>query len=149
MPTRHPSDLLVRLDLPLLLIVDDDPEITYLYGALLKKYFRLMMAADGEAGLKRALEAAPDLIVTDQNMPLCTGVEMVTRMRQIPALQQIPIIVSSGYLNDRLEEQFVALGVEHFLDKPCLGEDLLKIASLHLQLRERRETRITRCSGSS
>jgi CheY-like chemotaxis protein len=115
---------------PLLLIVDDDPEIRFLYCALLKKHFRLIVANDGEAGLNRALEAAPDLILTDQNMPICSGVEMVKRLRQIPALQQIPIIVSSAYLNAELERQFTALGIEHFLDKPCLGEELLKIASI-------------------
>jgi CheY-like chemotaxis protein len=118
---------------PLLLIVDDDPEIRFLYCALLKKHFRLIVANDGEAGLNRALEAAPDLILTDQNMPICSGVEMVQRLRQIPALQQIPIIVSSAYLNAELEQQFTALGIEHFLDKPCLGEELLKIASMQLK----------------
>jgi CheY-like chemotaxis protein len=114
------------------LIVDDDPEVRFLYSRLLKKYFRLVVAEDGEVGLARALETGPDLILTDQNMPICTGVEMVKRMRQIAALQQIPIVVSSAYLNEELEKQFTALGIEHFLDKPCLGDELAKIASIPL-----------------
>jgi CheY-like chemotaxis protein len=126
------ADPLLPQCLPLLLIVDDDPEIRYLYSVLLKKYFRLIGAEDGEAGLTRALEVTPDLILTDQNMPVCTGVEMVQRMHQIPALQQVPIVVSSGYMNAELEKQFAALGVRHFLDKPCRGEDLVKILSMHL-----------------
>jgi CheY-like chemotaxis protein len=115
--------------LPLLLIVDDDPDIRHLYVALFKKHYRLIQAEDGEAGLARALEARPDLILTDQNMPLCTGLEMVTRIRQSSDLQSVPIVVSSAYLNPALEKQFRALGVEHFLDKPCRGDELLKIVS--------------------
>jgi CheY-like chemotaxis protein len=118
--------------LPLLLIVDDDPEIRFLYTAILKKHFRLVVAEDGEVGLARALETPPDLILTDQNMPGCTGVEMVKRMRQISALRQIPIVVSSAYLNEELEKQFAALGIEHFLDKPCQRAELVRIVSITL-----------------
>ncbi len=114
--------------LPLLLIVDDDPDIRQLYSVLLKKHFRLMVANDGDTGLALALEVAPDLILTDQNMPICSGVEMLKRMREVPALQQVPVVVSSAYLNPELEKQFAALGVQYFLDKPCRGEELLKIA---------------------
>jgi CheY-like chemotaxis protein len=54
------------------------------------------------------------------------------RMRQIPALRHVPIVVSSGYMNAELEEQFAAMGVKHFLDKPCCGEELVKVASMQI-----------------
>ncbi len=116
--------------LPLLLIVDDDPDIRHLYCRVLTKYFRVVMAHNGETGLARALETVPDLVLTDQNMPVCSGLEMVKRMREIPALHRVQVIVSSAYMNAELKEQFTALGVQHFFDKPCGRSELVRIASL-------------------
>jgi CheY-like chemotaxis protein len=115
--------------LPIILVVEDDPDMQHLYRVLLTKCFRVVVAPDGEVGLTRALEIRPALILTDQNMPICTGLEMVRRMRAIPALRHIQVLVSSAYMNPELEREFAALGVKHFLNKPCSREELLHIVS--------------------
>jgi CheY-like chemotaxis protein len=117
----------MRPPLPLLLIVEDDSNLRFLYAELLKNHFRITEAEDGESGLSKASELLPDCILTDHRMPRCTGVEMVERIRNIPALQRIPIVVTSGCLDPASHKRFIQQGVTCFLDKPVRCDELLAI----------------------
>jgi CheY-like chemotaxis protein len=117
MPTRR----------PLILIVDDDARIRELYCTLLRKHFRVAEAEDGHIGVTQAQELRPDLILTDQTMAGCSGLEMVRRIREIPGLCSVRVVVSSGFMSPQLEKDFAAAGVRHFLNKPCRWQDLVRI----------------------
>jgi CheY-like chemotaxis protein len=114
--------------LPLILIVEDDERIRKLYRILLKKHLRVAEADNGRDGVARAEQLMPDLILTDNYMPGWSGLEMVRQIREIPRLRNIHVIVSSGFLDTELQRAFAALGVRHFLAKPCHWKELTQIA---------------------
>jgi hypothetical protein len=58
---------------------------------------------------------------------------MVRRIREIPALRAVRVIVSSVFMSPELERGFAAVGVRHFLNKPCRWQDLVRIAENSLK----------------
>jgi CheY-like chemotaxis protein len=76
------------------LIVDDDPRNTRLVEAMLKPFnINLLVARDGAAGIKLALQRKPDLIILDLMMPDVDGFEVVSALRKDSATAQIPILI--------------------------------------------------------
>lgn len=103
---------------PLVLLVDDDPEIRMAFSWILEKHFRMAEAKDGNEGLRKTLELKPDLIIADSHMPDCDGPDMIERIRAVPELNRIPIIVSSGSLNQEHTDRLERARVDFFLPKP-------------------------------
>jgi CheY-like chemotaxis protein len=78
-----------------ILLVDDEPSIRILSGALLSRAgYDVMVAADGFEALQKIREKLPDLVITDLRMPNMNGFELLAVLRsQFP---QIPTIAISG-----------------------------------------------------
>jgi CheY-like chemotaxis protein len=73
---------------------------------------------NGEEALQ-IIKTAPDaydLIITDNNMPVMNGIEMVHEIRKLQFNSRI--VVVSAYLSREVEQSYRALGVLHFLNKP-------------------------------
>jgi CheY-like chemotaxis protein len=69
--------------------------------------------------------AEADLLVTDYNMPGCSGLELAAQVRKLrPAL---PVILTSGYITDDLHRSAAELGVQHVFDKPRGVEELCRV----------------------
>ena len=83
-------------------------------------------AEDGESGLARIEEGQPfDLVISDNQMPVMTGIEMVQRLAQQSYLSTHPLILYSGNLTPELEQQALDLGVSAVFSKPYNFSDLL------------------------
>jgi CheY-like chemotaxis protein len=76
------------------LYVEDHPVNVLLMQALFAKLPRaeLRVATTGEAGLRMAVERAPDLLLLDLRLPDCHGTELLERMRGVPALASVPAV---------------------------------------------------------
>ena len=106
----------------LILVVDDEKDITEIYKILLElQGYEVAVANNGLDGLNVVANRPPDLILSDCMMPLMDGVEFARRVRLIPGLQAIPIILMSGApeLHD-----FSSSPHSVFLKKPLLFESL-------------------------
>ena len=79
---------------------------------------------DGKPALRAFVEASYDVLITDNDMPHMTGLELVRELRKIGS--RIKIIVSSGYLESNVEERYRDLGVHLFLPKPSPDEKIFK-----------------------
>jgi signal transduction histidine kinase len=122
-----------------LLAIDDEPRILRLMNAVLADAYDLAVANDGEQGLSLALTTHPDLILTDFNMPKMTGQELLRRLRQEPALEDVPVIVLTGHEDDQLRVDLLRNGAQDFLVKPFSVEELrVRIANL-LRVKQARE----------
>ncbi len=116
-----------------ILVVEDDPEIRRLCQAiLLREGHRVDAAADGQDGWERLLAAntAGDpfgLLITDNDMPHLTGVELVERLRA--AHLDVPVIMVSGMMP--LEAQ--SLGLAALLWKPFLPIQLTDAVALAVE----------------
>jgi CheY-like chemotaxis protein len=76
-----------------LLIVDDSPVALSFLRAVLQGTYDVDTANDGEDALQKALEASPDLIVTDSLMPNVDGFELIRRLRLHPSTAPIPVVM--------------------------------------------------------
>ena len=81
----------------ILVIEDDDVARELMRMALEARGHEVSVADNGVAGYDAALFTKPDLIVTDIRMPGADGVHVVRRVRDTPALEQTPILVTTAF----------------------------------------------------
>ena len=82
---------------PLILVVDDDPEIRRLFLFRLRAAgFRVTLAEDGEQGMAKARDEQPDLIFCDLRMPLVPGELLILALGLEARTASIPIVVVTG-----------------------------------------------------
>jgi CheY-like chemotaxis protein len=108
-----------------ILIVEDDQGARRLYcEALTRSGFRVDQAHNGFQALEKAIELAPDLIVTDIAMPGLDGIELCRRIRADPRTCDIPLLAITGYQDRRYPDRARLAGADRVLTKP-FGADLL------------------------
>jgi two-component system response regulator ArlR len=115
-----------------ILLVEDDPQITRVLKLELEhEGFEVDTAADGLAGLEKALKE-PDLVVLDLMLPKLDGLEVCARVR---AKSRVPIIMLTA--KDRIPDRVAGLdrGADDYVVKPFSIEELL--ARIRARLRER------------
>ncbi|UVW29311.1 response regulator [Massilia sp. H6] len=101
---------------PHVMVVDDDPAVCeWLARLLAKEGFQVTVAGDGEAALNAALARRPDLILLDILMPRMNGWTLMGRLKDIPALADVPIIMITM---DEDRERGFAMGASAYLPKP-------------------------------
>jgi two-component system cell cycle sensor histidine kinase/response regulator CckA len=110
------------------LYLDDYPAMVLMVKAMLEAQgYRVTGFEDPVAALDwmRAHPAEADLLVTDYNMPGCSGLELTSLVRKLrPGL---PVVLTSGYLTDDLHRAAAVLGVQHVFDKPRGVEELCRV----------------------
>ena len=114
-----------------ILVVDDEPQIRRAMRTSLEAHgFRLETAANGEEGLLKAAEIAPDLVFLDLGLPDLDGTEVIARLR---SFSEVPVIVLS--VRDRQSDKVAALdaGADDYVTKPFGMEEVL--ARMRAQLR--------------
>src|SRR5829696_2602266 len=127
------------------LIVDDEPNIRRMVGALLaSEGYEVRDAADGASGLARAAESAPDVVLLDLMMPgEIDGLGALARLRE--AAPDVPVIMMSGKAGLSDAVKATKLGAFNFLEKPLSPEGVLLALASALELRRvRREARSLR-----
>ena len=79
------------------LIVDDERHVTYLMQHKMQKMgLDVLTARNGQEAMEKAVEVVPDLIITDFQMPVMSGIEMSLALRENPITQDVPIILVTG-----------------------------------------------------
>jgi len=104
-----------------ILIVDDSsPMRTILRRAVTMAYdsVEIHLAEHGEAALACLAKESIDIVLTDVNMPVMNGVELVRRMHGEPALRRIPIVMITSDGSEARRHEAQNLGVAGFLQKP-------------------------------
>lgn len=110
---------------PTILIVEDNADVSYYIGGLLKENYRLIYACDGEDGIEKANEYIPDLIVTDLMMPEKDGFALCREVRRSDMLNHIPIIVITAKCNEDERVKLLDAGADAYLYKPFNPDELL------------------------
>jgi DNA-binding response OmpR family regulator len=84
---------------PTIVLVDDDPDLTEILTVVLEaEGYRVVVATNGEAGLRLAHEEHPDLILADVMMPVLGGMEMAKKVHGDSHLKDVPVILMSAGL---------------------------------------------------
>lgn len=136
-----------------ILVVDDNPTILKLLTRSLDKCGELMTAPDGADALMKALEAKPDLIISDYSMPMMDGRALFEKLRARPETKDIPFVflASQKEIDERLRGYVE--GAEDFFVKPFFARELSLqarriTARLHQQKMEKVGPRGGAISGS-
>lgn len=80
--------------------------------------YRLLHAADGETGVSLALDEKPDLILIDMGLPDIDGQTVVTLLKQIPDLENVPIVAVTAWPADTAERMARRYGCDGCITKP-------------------------------
>jgi two-component system nitrogen regulation response regulator NtrX len=127
------------------LIVDDEPNIRRMVGALLaSEGYEVRDAAEGAVGLQRIAESCPDVVLLDLMIPgELDGLATLARLRE--AVPDVPVIMMSGKAGLSDAVKATKLGAFNFLEKPLSPEGVLLALASALELRRvRREARALR-----
>lgn len=101
-----------------ILIVDDDPVMSFVCQRLLNKHdYETELAPDGAAGLERLSVFQPDAVLLDLMMPKVDGTGFLQRLRALDAYRQLPVIVLTNAAVPTLVEQASKAGATRVLDK--------------------------------
>lgn len=101
------------------LVVEDNELNLKLFCDLLRAHgFVPTPVRDGREAVARARETAPDLIVTDIQLPHVTGLELIQRFRADPRLKHVPIMAVTAYAGHDDEARIRAAGATAYVSKP-------------------------------
>lgn len=110
-----------------ILVADDEIHIIYVVAVKLRNNgYEVITAENGAEALKLTLEEKPDIIVTDLQMPIMTGVEFVEKLRENDSTKDIPVIMltaRSFSIEDKVKEK---LCISNYLSKPFSPRELLR-----------------------
>ena len=119
-----------------ILVIDDDEFMRGLIKTLLTKAgHEVIIAKDGEEGLRLLKKKEPDLVLTDYKMPGITGIDVVHQaQQQYPGL---PVIILTGYGATDLTIKAIQAGAYDFIEKPIKNHELLEVVENALKAHER------------
>ncbi len=118
-------------DHPLVLVVEDNAEMSRFLRDSLAPDYRTEAAANGREGLAKARALAPDLILTDVMMPEAGGDELVRAIRDDRAFDSTPVVVLTAKADDALRVRLLGVGASDYLSKPFSVVELrARIANL-------------------
>lgn len=114
-----------RISSPLVLVIDDnDDNLTYACGSLELFNLRHIVASNSQIALDLALEQSPDLILLDIVMPKVDGISLAGDLKRNALTRHIPIIAVTGLAFSHQKEQILNAGCDDYLCKPYLIEEL-------------------------
>jgi CheY-like chemotaxis protein len=105
------------------LLADDDPVVRHVLALVMsQRGLEVEEAGDGLDALDRLPSFAPDIVVTDLNMPRCSGAELCRRLKANPATSRIPVLIVTGSMFR--ERDLLAAGCHRVLTKPVSAAEL-------------------------
>jgi CheY-like chemotaxis protein len=121
-----------------ILLVDDDVDFIESTKTVLEsKPYQVVVAYEGDEGLRKAREEKPDLILLDIIMPVKDGFTAAEQLKKDPELSKIPTLMLTSYAARRSETSIPVskgfnLEADDYIDKPIKPEELLATVEKYL-----------------
>ncbi|MAO64795.1 MAG: hypothetical protein CL666_07320 [Balneola sp.] len=120
----------------LILIVDDTQANLHLLSRVLDKSgFRYVEATNGKDAIEAAKKHEPDLILLDIMMPDMNGFDVIKKLKSIPEVSDIPVILLSSLTDTVDKVKAFKVGGVDYITKPFQKEETLARINAHLQIR--------------
>ena len=122
-----------------ILLVDDDADFVESTKTVLEsKPYEVIVAKDGDEGLRKAREENPNLILLDIIMPVKDGFTAAEQFKKDPQLSKIPVLMLTSFSTrgagtSLARGRGLTLETEDYIDKPVSPEELLAIVEKHLK----------------
>lgn len=102
-----------------ILLIDDEVDILeFVKYNLERDGYEVFTAPDGAAGIKRALEVKPHLILLDMMMPIMDGIETCQAIRKSPELSNVMVVFLSAVGSEDTQLQGYNAGADDYINKP-------------------------------
>lgn len=108
-----------------ILVIDDNADVRGYVKSLLKEEYTVIEAADGRAGLKKAMKYVPDAIVCDVMMPVMDGLECCRKLKTELQTSHIPVMLLTACSLDEQRIQGFECGADSYIAKPFNSKLLL------------------------
>lgn len=129
----------------LILIVDDEEIGRLMLRRLLENEgYRVEVAENGSAGIEKARNLEPDLILLDVVMPVIDGYEVCEILRRDSVLAEVPVIMLTSLDDPESRLRGLQVGADDFLSKPVVPEELKARARTVTRLNRYRRLRSER-----
>ena len=121
------------------LLIDDDVDFVEATKIVLEsKPYEVIVAYEGNEGLRKARGEKPDLIILDIIMPAKDGFTAAEELKKDPELSKIPVVILTSFAARGGETSIAAsrgltLETEDYIDKPVSPEELLNRVEKHLK----------------
>jgi two-component system chemotaxis response regulator CheY len=113
-----------------ILTVDDSPSIRQMIKVVLAPAgHNVIEAGDGAQGLEKVKASRVDLVITDLNMPVMNGLELIRALRKLPSFTGVPIVFLTTESNDAIKQEAKGAGATGWITKPFKPEQLLAVVS--------------------
>ncbi|MCJ7507473.1 MAG: sigma-54 dependent transcriptional regulator [candidate division Zixibacteria bacterium] len=110
-----------------LLVIDDDPKVSWILNEGLGENYEIVSAKDGKTGLEILSQNRPDLILLDIKMPEMEGLEVLEKIRSFD--RSVDVIMLSGHGETKNVVESIKLGAAEFVNKPFDVKEL----EIHIQ----------------
>jgi two-component system cell cycle response regulator DivK len=111
----------------ILYVEDNDANRMIVRDLLKRTKYQLIEATDGEAGVAKASERRPDLILMDIQLPKISGLDAIRQIRAKPETSATPIIAITSFALSGDDQKAKEAGATAYLAKPYSPFDLLKL----------------------
>lgn len=120
---------------PLILVVEDQPELRRFVVENLGSNYRFLEAENGKQGTELALEHLPDVVISDVMMPEMDGLQLCQLLKENTITSHIPIILLTGRSHQNNKLEGLESGADDYLTKPfSISELALRVKNrLHQQ----------------
>ncbi len=109
---------------PILLVVEDSPDLVEYLSAILEEEYHLEVASNGREGLQKAMEYIPDIILSDVMMPEMDGIAMLDKIKTDQRTSHIPVIMLTAKADIASKLVGLERGADDYLAKPFNEEEL-------------------------
>lgn len=121
-----------------LLVEDNELNRDMLSRRLARRGFEVLLAVDGEEGIRMTREQSPDIVLLDMSLPVIDGLEAARQLKADPKTHDIPLLALTAHALTEDRERALAAGCDDFDTKPVdLVRLLEKMDSLLARARPR------------
>ncbi len=125
---------------PTLLIIEDNPDIILYLKSILDKDYQILSAKNGALGIEKAIEAIPDIIISDVMMPIKDGYEVCKTLKEDKRTSHIPIILLTAKAGEEAKLAGLQHGADAYLTKPFNKAELMvrlkKLVAIRQQIQD-------------
>ncbi len=130
----------IGTDFTILLVEDNDDMRNFIFQILQKHYKQILLANNGEEGLKLIKEHGSDihLVISDVMMPKMDGLSMLEKIKNTKESQDIPVVMLTALAAEHDKLKALTIGVDDYLTKPfSVPELLIRVQNLLYNYRQR------------
>lgn len=136
-------------DKEIILVAEDNAEMRSYIQENLSENFSVLLAKNGDEGIRKAFECVPDLIITDVMMPIVNGYDLTLKLKNDKRTSHIPIIMLTAKADEESKLKGLDLGVDDYLVKPFSKKELFARVGNLIKLRSLLKERYKEISAIS